>query len=161
MQHIVDKAKHYCRNCKTEPTSFLFYGESGLGKTFLSNCIAKEVMEQGLSVRALEKLLAALAAKKAAQAKAAAPKAANTRVDRQIKALADRMGNLEKLTDSVNRLALSLEKLTGKQTATETQVKRLTDDVETIKDKPAKRWELVVGAVISALVGAGIALLIK
>ena len=77
------------------------------------------------------------------------------------KALADRMGNLEKLTDSVNRLALSLEKLTGKQTATETQVKRLTDDVETIKDKPAKRWELVVGAVISALVGAGIALLIK
>ena len=84
-----------------------------------------------------------------------------TRQSEQIKALADRMGNLEKLTDSVNRLALSLEKLTGKQTATETQVKRLTDDVETIKDKPAKRWELVVGAVISALVGAGIALLIK
>lgn len=50
MQHIVDKAKHYCRNCKTVPESFLFYGESGLGKTFLSNCIAKEVMEQGLSV---------------------------------------------------------------------------------------------------------------
>ena len=84
-----------------------------------------------------------------------------TRQSEQIKALADRMGNLEKLTDSVNRLALSLEKLTGKQTATETQVKRLTDDVETIKDKPAKRWELIVGAVISALVGAGIALLIK
>ena len=50
MQNIVDKAKHYCRNCKTDPTSFLFYGESGLGKSFLSNCIAKEVMDQGLSV---------------------------------------------------------------------------------------------------------------
>jgi DNA replication protein DnaC len=50
MQHIVNKAKLYCRNCKTDPTNFLFYGESGLGKTFLSNCIAGEVMEQGLSV---------------------------------------------------------------------------------------------------------------
>ena len=50
MRYIVDKAKLYCSNCKTDPTSFLFYGESGLGKTFLSNCIAKEVMEEGLSV---------------------------------------------------------------------------------------------------------------
>jgi len=50
MQHILDKAKLYCRNCKTDPTSFLFYGESGLGKSFLSHCIAGEVMEQGLSV---------------------------------------------------------------------------------------------------------------
>ncbi len=79
----------------------------------------------------------------------------------QIKTLFERMGNLEKLTDSVNKLAISLERLTAKQTATEKQVEHLASDVEGIKEKPAKRWELVVGAVISALVGAGIALLIK
>lgn len=79
----------------------------------------------------------------------------------QIKVLVGRMDNLEKLTESVNALALSLERLTAKQSATEAQVKVLAEDVDEIKDKPAKRWELVIGAVISALVGAGIALLIK
>ena len=83
------------------------------------------------------------------------------RQSEQIKSLSDRMGNLEKLTESVNKLAISLERLTAKQSATERQVENLADDVESIKDKPAKRWEMVIAAVISALVGAGIALLIK
>lgn len=83
------------------------------------------------------------------------------RQSEQIKTLFNRMDNLEKLTDSVNKLAISLEKLTMKEAATEKQVEDLADDVKDIKEKPAKRWELVVGAVISALVGAGIALLIK
>jgi len=83
------------------------------------------------------------------------------RQSEQIKSLSDRMGNLEKLTESVNKLAISLERLTAKQSATEKQVENLADDVESIKDKPAKRWEMVIAAVISALVGAGIALLIK
>ena len=79
----------------------------------------------------------------------------------QIKVLIGRMDNLEKLTESVNALALSLERLTAKQSATEAQVKVLAEDVDDIKDKPVKRWETVVAAVISAIVGAGIALLIK
>lgn len=83
------------------------------------------------------------------------------RQSEQIKTLFNRMDNLEKLTDSVNKLAISLEKLTTKEAATEKRVEDLADDVKDIKEKPAKRWELVVGAVISALVGAGIALLIK
>lgn len=83
------------------------------------------------------------------------------RQSEQIKSLSDRMGNLEKLTESVNKLAISLERLTAKQSATETQVEHLAEDVETIKDKPAKRWDTAIAAVISAIVGAGIALLIK
>lgn len=83
------------------------------------------------------------------------------RQQEQIKTLFERMGNLEKLTDSVNKLAISLEQLTGKESATEKQVEGLADDLKELKDKPAKRWDTVVAAVISALVGAGIALLIK
>ena len=83
------------------------------------------------------------------------------RQSEQIKALSDRMGNLEKLTESVNKLAISLERLTAKQSATEKQVENLADDVGEIKDKPGKRWETAIAAVISALIGAGIALLIK
>ena len=50
MEGILQKAKNYTAHAKEHPVSFLFYGESGVGKTFLSHCIAKELMEQGLSV---------------------------------------------------------------------------------------------------------------
>ena len=53
-----------------------------------------------------------------------------------------------------------MEALYRKRT-TETQITTLTGDVNELKDKPAKRWETVVAAIISALIGAGIALLIK
>ena len=83
------------------------------------------------------------------------------RQEEQIKGLAVRMDNLEKLTESVNKLASSVERLTSQQATTEGQITTLTDDVNDLKDKPAKHWETAVAAVISALVGAGIALLIK
>jgi len=87
--------------------------------------------------------------------------AALARQEEQIKGLARRMDNLEKLTESVNKLAISVERLTSQQATTEGQITALTTDVSELKDKPAKRWETVVAAIISALVGAGIALLIK
>lgn len=83
------------------------------------------------------------------------------RQEEQIKGLARRMDNLEKLTESVNALALSVERLTNQQQTTETQVEGLTAEVTEIRDKPAKRWDTLITAVISALVGAGIAFLIK
>ena len=87
--------------------------------------------------------------------------AALARQEEQIKGLARRMDNLEKLTESVNKLAISVERLTSQQATTEGQMTALTADVTELKDKPAKRWETVVAAIISALVGAGITLLIK
>ena len=87
--------------------------------------------------------------------------AAIARQDEKINALADRMGNLEKLTESVNKLAISLERLIAKEAAVETRVSEIAEDVDDLKEKPVKRWETVIAAVISALVGAGIALLIK
>ena len=83
------------------------------------------------------------------------------RQEEQIKGLARRMDNLEKLTESVNTLAKSVERLTVQQAATDTQIKTLTGDVDDLKEKPAKRWETVVASIISALIGAGVALLIK
>ena len=87
--------------------------------------------------------------------------AALARQEEQIKGLARRMDNLEKLTESVNKLAISVERLTNQQAATDTQIETLTGDVNELKEKPAKRWDMVVAAIISALIGAGITLLIK
>ena len=64
--------------------------------------------------------------------------AALARQEEQIKGLARRMDNLEKLTESVNKLAISLERLTARESATEKQVENLVEDVESIKEKPAK-----------------------
>ena len=87
--------------------------------------------------------------------------AAIARLEEQNRGLCRRMDNLEKLTESVNKLAISVERLTSQQATTETQVNTLTTEVEEIRATPAKRWEMVIAAVISALVGAGITLLIK
>lgn len=41
----------FCKNINSEKQkNLLFTGNTGLGKTFLSNCIAKEVIEKGLNV---------------------------------------------------------------------------------------------------------------
>lgn len=87
--------------------------------------------------------------------------AALARQEEQIKGLARRMDNLEKLTESVNKLAISVERLTAQQAATDTQVETLSGAVDELKEKPAKRWDTVIAAIISALIGAGITLLIK
>lgn len=84
-----------------------------------------------------------------------------TRHSERIENLSKRMNDLEKLTESVQSMAISLERVTNKLTATEERVNHIANDVDQIKEKPAKRWDLIITTVISGLVGAGIALLIK
>ena len=87
--------------------------------------------------------------------------AALARQEEQIKGLARRMDNLEKLTESVTTLAKSVERLTVQQAQTDTQITTLTGEVNEIKEKPGKRWDLVVTALITAIISAGITLLIN
>ena len=44
IQRIYDTCQSFVRNFDTEFNNLLFYGNSGLGKTFLSHCIAKELL---------------------------------------------------------------------------------------------------------------------
>ena len=44
------KAKEFATTDEPKGQSFLFYGRTGVGKTFLSNCIAAEMMAHGRSV---------------------------------------------------------------------------------------------------------------
>ncbi len=50
MVEIYNSAKRFCKNFDKEEKGFVFYGSTGLGKTFLSSCIAKELMDSGKSV---------------------------------------------------------------------------------------------------------------
>ena len=87
--------------------------------------------------------------------------AAIARMEEQIKNLDRRMGNLEKLTESVQELAISVKQLATQQSTTEHNVETLTNEVAEIRDKPAKRWDAIVAALIAGLVGAGIGHFLK
>ncbi len=87
--------------------------------------------------------------------------AAIARMEERINSLDRRMGNLEKLTESVQALALSVQELATKQSSTERDVETLTSEVAEIREKPAKRWDAIVAALIAGLVGAGIGHFIK
>lgn len=50
MSMVVEECKAFVENFKTEKGSILFTGNTGCGKTFLSNCIAKELIRRYYSV---------------------------------------------------------------------------------------------------------------
>ncbi len=50
MQNIVEISKNFITDFERTDKNLLFWGESGLGKTFLSTCIAKELIKKGYSV---------------------------------------------------------------------------------------------------------------
>lgn len=49
-QKTVEKCKHFIEDFDNKPKNLFFMGETGVGKTFLSNCVAKELLERGYSV---------------------------------------------------------------------------------------------------------------
>ena len=50
MQYVYNNALHYARTFTPESGSILMSGATGLGKTFLSACIARTVADRGYSV---------------------------------------------------------------------------------------------------------------
>lgn len=50
MVKIYVKCKRFCENFENETKGLVFYGPTGLGKTFLSGAVAKEIMDSGKTV---------------------------------------------------------------------------------------------------------------
>ena len=50
MRNILDTAKEFIRKFNEEHTNLLLYGNTGVGKTFLTNCIARELLERSHTV---------------------------------------------------------------------------------------------------------------
>jgi DNA replication protein DnaC len=48
--NILDRSKGYVKNFNNEKKSILIYGDTGLGKTFITNCIAKALLDEGHTV---------------------------------------------------------------------------------------------------------------
>lgn len=50
IEDIVSKSWNFIENFSSSPENLLFYGTPGTGKTFLSNCVAKELLDRGYLV---------------------------------------------------------------------------------------------------------------
>ena len=49
-KRAVQECKRFIADFDNKPKNLFLYGDTGVGKTFLSNCVAKELLEQGKSV---------------------------------------------------------------------------------------------------------------
>ena len=72
-------------------------------------------------------------------------------MEERIENISRQLKEQKALTDSVHKLATSVELLASTQKSTEKKVDHLTREVEEIKYKPAKRWDLVVTALITGV----------
>lgn len=71
----------------------------------------------------------------------------------QIKTCFNQITDIKTMTECVHRLATSVETLALEQKSTKEKLDGLSEDVEEIKNKPAKRWEGLVEKAVAALVG--------
>ena len=65
-----------------------------------------------------------------------------------------RIDDLEADNKALHQLATSVEVLATKQEAIEANVSEIKDDVKSIKAIPGGKWEALVKAVLTAIVGA-------
>ena len=50
IRRIVGECQEFIQNFDREPKNFFFYGDTGVGKTFLSHCISRDLIESAHSV---------------------------------------------------------------------------------------------------------------
>ena len=62
---------------------------------------------------------------------------------RDIKSAFRRIDEQTRLTDTVHQLALSIRDLANKQDSTQSDVARISRDVEELKGRPGKRWDSI------------------
>lgn len=85
----------------------------------------------------------------------------------QIKGALKRIDEQAQLTETVHKLATSIELLVAKQevitdkvSETNRKLEAITQDVEDIKQKPAKHWEELIKVVLAAVAGGVITYLL-
>lgn len=74
-------------------------------------------------------------------------------IKEQVKTLFTHVERQDKLIETVNNMALVQQKMVDAQGQIREKVEDLCEDVDTIKSKPAKRWDAIVEKLILTVVG--------
>ena len=75
-------------------------------------------------------------------------------IEARSKSNTHRIDDLEADNKALHQLATSVEVLATKQEAIEANVSEIKDDVKSLKAIPGGKWETLVKAVLTAIVGA-------
>ena len=75
-------------------------------------------------------------------------------IDARCKSNTHRIDDLEADNKALHQLATSVEVLATKQETIEANVSEIKDDVKSLKAIPGGKWEVLVKAVLTAIVGA-------
>ena len=75
-----------------------------------------------------------------------------TEVEARSRSNAHRLDDVEKKQDDLSELVGTVKVLATKEAQVEADVKEMKDDVKSLINKPAKRWELIVTEGIKILV---------
>ena len=76
-----------------------------------------------------------------------------TEVDTRSKSNTRRIEQLEKSTDVLHRLATSIEVMATKQQAMNDNIEKMDAKITVLEEKPVKRWDTLVTAGITTVVG--------
>ncbi len=79
----------------------------------------------------------------------------------QIKTLFERVGNLDKLVETVHSIAKSTELLAQNQGTIQKDVQGLKRDMDDMKQRPIKRWQLVLEKIVFTAIGIVVGWLMK
>ena len=77
-----------------------------------------------------------------------------TEVEQRSKSNTKRLDKLEESTEAIHSMAVSIEKMVLKQDTMNTNLTKLTTDVEALKAEPGKRWKFVIEKAIYFVVAA-------
>lgn len=75
-------------------------------------------------------------------------------IDQRSKSNTHRINDLEENNRALHTLATSVEVLATKQETIESNVQEIKTDVKALKAVPGSKWEALVKAVLTAIVGA-------
>ena len=77
-----------------------------------------------------------------------------TAVESSLKSLHKRVDHIEELVETMQRMTVEIQHMRE-------ELNSVSTDVKELKSKPAKHWESIISAGISAIVGGGLGFLIS
>ena len=83
-----------------------------------------------------------------------------TEVEERTKSNTHRIDDLERRQDNLDELVSTVKVLAVREENVESDVKEIKTDVTNLADKPAKRWESLVGTVLTTIVAAVVGFLL-
>lgn len=77
-----------------------------------------------------------------------------TEVEERSKSNTKRLDEMKKRQDNLDELVGSVKVLAEREERVESDVKEIKEDVKNLAEKPAKRWDALVGQIITIVVAA-------